>query len=161
MNTVSKRLKIAVANVLQQHAPASMRTSEIAAIVGKSHTSVNAALREIGAERLDDFYPAEWRISSEGLAPVTEIHAATPRVGEPRGADYLVSAPEFEGPELVANWNQNHKAFGKRIAALSIDEHSDPKELVEQLAAFAGAIAGLAAALDEVKDRPDWLDVLS
>jgi len=160
MNTVSKRLKLAVANVLQQ-ADGPMRSSDIARIVGKSHTSVNSALREIGAEQVPGFYPAEWIISKEGLAPVTAITSTTPRVGASRGQDFLVSAPEMEPSELVLNWNQNHKAFGKRITALSIDENADPKELVDQLANFAGAIAGLAAAIDEVKDRPDWLDVLS
>lgn len=160
MNTVSKRLKLSVANVLQQ-ADGPMRTSEIAAIVRKSHTSVNAALREIGAVQVEGMYPAEWQISEEGLAPVVAITSTTPRVGEARGQDYLVSAPHMEGPELVASWNKNHKEFGKRIGALSIDEKADPKELVEQLSVFAGAIAGLAASLDEVKDLPDWLDVLS
>lgn len=160
MNTVSKRLKISVANVLQQ-AEGPLRTSEIAAILGKSRTSISSALRAIGAQQVPDMFPAEWIISSEGLAPVTAITAATPRVGPSRGQDYLVSAPEMEPVDLVANWNKNHKAFGKRIADLSIDENADPKELVEQLAQFAGAIAGLAAVVDEVKGRPDWLDVIS
>lgn len=160
MNTVSKRLKLNVANVLQQ-ADSPMRTSEIAKILGKSHTSVKAALLEIGAEQLPDIYPAEWRISDEGLAPVTAITAATPRVGEARGRDFIVSAPEMEPVALVANWNQNHKAFGKRIAELAVTEDADPKELAAQLGNFAGAIAGLAAVLAEVADRPDWLDSLS
>lgn len=160
MNTVSKRLKLNVANVLQQ-ADEPMRTSEIAEILGKSHTSVIAALRAIGAEQVPDIYPAEWQISEDGLAPVTAITAATPRVGESRGRDFIVSAPDMEPAELVRNWNQNHEAFGKRIGELAVTEGVDPKELSQQLSNFAGAIAGLAAALAEVADRPDWLDVLT
>lgn len=160
MNTVSKRLKLNVANVLQQ-ADSPMRTSEIAEILGKSHTSVKAALTAIGAEQVPDIYPAEWRISDEGLAPVTAITAATPRVGESRGRDFIVSAPDMEPADLVANWNQNHKKFGERIGEMVVGEDVDPKELAEQLGNFAGAIAGLAAVLSEVADRPDWLDSLS
>lgn len=160
MNTVSKRLKLSVANILQQ-AEGPLRTSEVAEILGKSHTSINSALRAIGAVQVEGMYPAEWIISEDGLAPVTAITSTTPRVGASRGQDFLVSSPEMEPAQFVATWNEHHKAFGKRISALSIDENADPKDLVDQLASLAGAIAGLAAALDEVKGRPDWLDALS
>lgn len=160
MNKVSKRLMLSVANTLQQ-ADGPMRTSDIAAIVGKSHTSVNSALAAIGAHRVPDMYPAEWVIGEEGLAPVTAITSATPRVGETRGQDYLVSAPEMEPSAFISNWNKNRKAFGKRMSELEINETVDPKELVSQLATFAGAVAGLAATIDAVKDRPDWFEVLS
>lgn len=150
---ISKRLQVKVLDALRL-ADQPLTTSEVAMLVNKSYESTRQALLLVGAERVDNSFPTEWRIS--GSATPAHIQRVPSKYDE---TEYTVGASIYDAP--VAMWNANKANLAKSIADLDIKPDSDPREIALRLGNGAGTLAHLAYKLSEVATRPDWYDLLT
>lgn len=150
---ISKRLQVKVLDALRL-ADTPLTTSEVAMLVNKSYESTRQALLLVGAERVDNSYPTEWRISG------SHTPAQVQRVpGKHSDAEYTIGVPVVPDPIVI--WNEKREVLGQAIAKFEITPDSNPREMAEMLGNAAGRMAYLAYKLDEYATRPDWYDALS
>lgn len=150
---ISKRLQLKVIDALRT-ADTPLTTSTVAMLVNKSYESTRQALILVGAERVDNSFPTEWRISGSHtpaeLQRVPSKHSDT---------DLVVGVSHYGTP--VAVWNDAKAGLGKSISELSITPDSDPVDIALKLGNVASSIGYLAYKLNEYATRPDWYDALS
>lgn len=150
---ISKRLQVKVLDALRL-ADTPLTTSEVAMLVNKSYESTRQALLLVEAERVDNSFPTEWRIS--GSHTPAELQRVPSKHSE---TDLVVGATHYGTP--VAVWNEAKAGLGKSISELSITPDSDPAEVALKLGNVASSIGYLAYKLNEYATRPDWYDALS
>lgn len=150
---ISKRLQVKVLDALRL-ADTPLTTSEVAMLVNKSYESTRQALLLVEAERVDNSFPTEWRISG------SHTPAHIQRVpNKHTDAEYTIGVPVASNP--IAVWNDKRDALSKAIAQFEITPDSDPIESAQMLGNLAGRMSYLAYRLDECATRPDWYDLLS
>lgn len=147
---VSDRLKTQVLDALRQaHDP--LTTSEVAAILGKSHQATRTALIGSGAEKVDSSWPIMWtlpdRISSRKVP------------SQFSDVELTVGAKDVD--DILNMWNENHDALGEAIKKLHINPDSTVSAVATQLGTIAGSMAYLAWQLSEVANKPDWYEILT
>lgn len=147
----SKQLQARVQAALNT-AESPLKTSELAEMVGKTAKSVAAALKDIGALRVPDSYPAEWTID--------ESHVSANVVGpQKEGTRYTVISPTMKN--IVTAWNESRIKLGETIIELAIEPDSDPEKLSERFAKAAGNFAAIAFELEKHSKKPDWYLILT
>lgn len=149
---VSKRLQVRVLDALRL-ANTPLTTSDVAMLVGKSYEATRQALEIIGAERVDNSLPTEWRIPGampEALQNVPSKNS---------GFDMTVSTAEFPTPVLT--WNSQRETLASAIAKLEIKPTDKPSEVALKLGTTAGSMAYIAYQLNELATRPDWYELLT
>lgn len=150
---VSKRLQLKVIDALRL-ADTPLTTSDVAMLIGRSYATAREALVIVGAERVDNSFPTEWRISG------SHTPATLQRVpNEHNDAEFTIGVPVSSNP--VALWNEKRNALSRAIDVAEITPESDPREIAKAIGNAAGRMAYLAYKLDEYATRPDWYDALS
>ena len=147
---VSDRLKTQVLDALRQ-ARDPLTTSEVAAILGKSHQATRTALVGSGAEKVDSSWPIMWTLPdriSDRKVP-----------SQFNDVELTVGAKAVD--DILNMWNSSHEALGDAIKRLSINEDTTPSAISEQLGTIAGSIAYLAWQISQVAGKPDWYEILT
>jgi hypothetical protein len=62
--------------------------------------------------------------------------------------------------DFAGRWNRNRNAFSERLGELAIQPSSDPDTLIRQFTSGSSTLATMAELLEQVKDKPDWYELL-
>jgi len=154
MRTSAPRNEIKVRRVLEQFGPRTI--PDLAKRTGLAYNTVKTALERMKASPIEGSYPAKWQLDGK---PSAEIETATVRIGKKQDLDVTVSISTHA--DWIDRWNAARKTFGQSVMMMAIDHDSDPAKLSAEFAAGASSFAGLAFAIQQVQDRPDWYELLS
>ena len=147
----SKRLQASVLDTLRMIGEPTSVT-EIAKVIGKSRQAVRHALQDSGAVVVDDSRPLLWTLPEnlQGARRVPSKHT---------DVEYTVSTKQTD--DIVAIWNAQREAVGVSMSQLEIVPSMKPGKVAEQVGSLAGSLASLAYALEQVKNLPDWYEILT
>lgn len=127
---------------------------ELTARTGLALATVTNVLVQNGA-RSDKQRPARWAWKVElDSGTVRKVPSLCPP-GKP-----AIEIELTEADDWVAKWKRARPTFAKSISALQIDPLVSPDVLQENFLSSARALAGIAYALSEVKNSPDWFSQL-
>lgn len=128
---------------------------QIVKATGLSYNTVKYVLNEMHAEQVPDSYPQQYRLGNAQMAEGVMPRLLSDTQGD---IDIVLSVPTHD--EWINRWNSARIAFTKSIGILAIDPDDDPAERAKAFAVGAQSLAGLAYALQQVADTPDWYEAL-
>lgn len=123
---------------------------KISQVTRLSYSTVRRGLEEIGAERVPDTWPVEWKIDASQVR-------REPELGK---GDMRVSIPIREYHDWPQRWEEARESLAMNIAALQITPQDDPKALAVAFQRGATSLASIAYAIDQVANRPDWYSLI-
>lgn len=124
---------------------------KISHVTGLSYSTVRRGLDELGATRVPNTWPIEWKIDT------SQIARPEPELGE---GDMRVSIPIRESDDWPQRWEAAREALAVSIAGLQITPQDDPKALAVAFQRGATSLASIAYAIDQVANRPDWYTLI-
>jgi len=128
---------------------------EIVASTGISYSTVYRALQELGAERIEDTYPFEWKLP--GADAVKSVTSTLAKVGPDHDERVAVGIKHVDS--MVSKWNAKRVEIAKEIASMSIDMTDNPADLARSFGVLAGTFANISKVLDDVSGKPDWFEL--
>jgi len=128
---------------------------DIRSKTGLAYNTVKNGLLALNAEVVPDSYPKLWK-HAKGAARVRSKPESAPLIEGERYARIGLNVAD-NWPE---RWGEARRPFSAGIAKLDITPDADPKELAEQFARGAKSLASIAAALQDVSDKPDWFELV-
>jgi hypothetical protein len=147
----SKRLQASVLDTMRMIGEP-MSVTELSKVIGKSRQAVRHALQESGAVVIDDSRPVLWALP-EGMSITKRVP------GKHNEVEYVVSTKASSN--FVDIWNKQREKIGASITGLAIEPSTDPGDMAVQLGSLAGSLAALAYDLEQVKNMPDWYEILT
>lgn len=123
---------------------------------GLAYNTVKTTLLAIGATPRAGTWPRVWGFEQTHKS-LTTVTAPQLR-GAEKDLNIIVSIDSYT--DWAARWEAARKQFGQDVAMQAIVPDADPAKLAAELALGAQSLAGLAYALQQVADRPDWFQML-
>jgi hypothetical protein len=137
-----------MSKLIQLGHPATVK--ELMKLTGKSYNTVRLALVTGGAVSLGEYperyEPGEYVVIPASSAPLKGVVLMVPQV------------PDIE--DFAGRWNRNRNVFSQRLGELAIQPSADPESLIRQFTSGASTLATMAELLEQVKDKPDWHELL-